>query len=102
MVVVLPDVSYPDARACSDSFGIGTCPRFFGLAHVLNGEPASTSPEHALENKRVADGTGVEDNGDCGLGATTSDGAVLDAARGCVVTLTVTETILRTEGYCAA
>jgi hypothetical protein len=31
------------------SFGIGTCSRFILLAHVLVGEPASTSPEHALE-----------------------------------------------------
>src|SRR5580704_18180674 len=30
------------------SGGIGTCSRFFHLAHVLVGEPASTSPEHAL------------------------------------------------------
>src|ERR1051325_6952685 len=29
------------------SSGIGACSRFFGFAHVLIGEPASTSPEHA-------------------------------------------------------
>src|SRR5712691_3530943 len=36
------------ARARPVPFGIGTCSRDYCVAHVLIGEPVSTSPEHAL------------------------------------------------------
>src|SRR5262249_46796466 len=36
----------------SRSDGIGTCSRILLFAHVLVGEPASTSPEHALIRSR--------------------------------------------------